>query len=230
MPITFIGNCEWEQSMDIEWSKVGGWDIDQATVLWRGRRDKKKQFEDSIIRFAGMPGYPLMRLADWANGGGTVNLPGVELKYTGFRNGSIPPQKGNNDISSQSVQCSGVDTSIGNPTSGKTVSGTIYYKASRTTWTWYETSTPPISPRYQTVIQPVDPRSTIYRYALGASSSPTDPSVPVGFVSESVLAAITRGLFVYADVADYSQDQIIQNALWACSCTVDWKMFSTSGG
>lgn len=229
--ITFVNGCNWTQVSDPQWSDVGGWDTDRATILWRGRRDKKEAFENTIQRFAGMPNYPLMRLAKWSNGEGTKNLPGVELVYTGFRNGAIPPAKSVDSFTLQSVQSSGRDTSVGNPTSGKIVSGTIYYRASRSSWTWYETSTPPITPRYATVNQPLDPLSSeaIQRYVLNASDTDTEPGQPVGFVTFSVLAAITRGLAKRLEISDYQREPIIQGALWGCSANVDYKLYGGGG-
>lgn len=226
MPVTFIPDSEWAQSGDIEWSRVGGWEIDQATIPWRGRRDKKKQFEDTIVRFSGMPGYPLMRLSEWSNSGGTVSYPQVDLKYVGFRNGAIPPQKGVNNVSFQSIQSSGTDTSIGNPTSGKVVSGTFYYQATRTTWTWYETSTPPQTPRYSNVLRPIDPLQAITGYSITASGDNGVTNTPVNFVTLSVLAAVTRNLTTRTEVDSYDQDEIIQGALWACSASCTLKLYA----
>ena len=211
--VVFIPDCEWKVVKDTDWT-VDNWGLDHARVLYCGRRDKKQQFEDSIVPFASLSNYPKLRLSGWGNSGGTISVPGVELEYVGFRSGIIPPPKPQRSVSVGSVNASGTDT-----TSGKTVSGTILFKASRTTWTWFETQVPNAdNPRYTDLDNPSAP--TIIGYS-GLTRDDGDRFQQINYVSASVLAAITNALYVKDSVTDYQVECITPNALYACSSTIE---------
>lgn len=214
----FIGNCEWEPVEDIKWT-VGSYGEDRAKVQFCGRRDKKEEFENSIVRFQPLEGFPAMRLNGWSNSGGTINVPGVELEYIGFRSGSIPPVKAVNSFSYQTAQGSGTDTST-----GETVGGSIYYRASATTYTWFETSVPGESPRYSNTQLSQNPFDNIRGYHITKQTASGEKTVNT--ISFGELYAVFNSLIAQDIVQEYSREPLIEGALYACSSRVDYMLTS----
>jgi hypothetical protein len=210
MSIQFIGDCDWKAIDAPKWT-LDGWGVDHAIVPYCGRKDKKDSFLSAIERFAALAGYEKVRLATANQSGGTINIPIVDLNFVGFRNGTIPPAKPANGTSAQSIALNGV--TIASQVPGIT-SGTISYKASRTTWTWFETSVPDALPRFNTVDQKTDPFLTI-------TSFPTNSLT----FDKSLALTQLRLLFLAKEVvAEYVREPLIPNALYACSSTVDYKL------
>lgn len=216
-------NAGWIQAARPEWS-VNGWDVDEARVTWRGPAPGKKGFEDQLIKFASMPpcfasgdpAYPQMWLKSWANGGGTVNFPAVDLSFLGFRGGTIPIPKNVNSNSAQVAQGAGRDSF------GDVVSATIKYIASRTVWTWFETAIPELSPPppYNTVDQAINPINTIYGFSItGATSSGSYSNL----IPYSALVAVLNSLVLERVVTDYDREPLIPVKLYACRSTVEYK-------
>lgn len=219
MAIEFIGNCEWQRVTDPQWT-VDSWGVDTAKLLFRGRRDKKLAFEKAIQRFQTMPGFSQFRMEQWSNSGGTENLPGVEFSYKGFLSGTTPPVKIVNSNTRQSAQGSGTDTSTDNPTSGQTISGTVYYRSYRSTYTWFETSSPAATPRYTAVQGPSTIQAgDILGYNVKAGNGADAYSV--NSLTFAQLYAVLNSLAPRTIYSDYQREPIINGALWGCSVSCD---------
>lgn len=217
MSVQFVGDCEWKAIDAPRWS-LGSWGTDRATVPYCGRRDKKEAFIDTVQRFATLAGYTQMRLEAASQSGGTISIPVIELQFVGFRSGSIPPAKGSDDTSVQSGQGAG-SYSHGGETFN--VTGSFTYKASRTTWTWYETTTPAATPRFTTVNFPQDPLApeNIISYSITDDANGRLRNVPY-----AAFVAVFNSLVRREIWSGYTREPIILGALWACSVTVDYKV------
>lgn len=209
---------QWIQGERPKWS-VNGWDMDEASVMWRGPAPLKKAFEDSLVKFAPMPScailrdpsYPQMWLKNWQNSGGTPSFPGVELSYVGFRSATIPKEKAVNCRSAQVASATAQATDEnGNPI---TISGVFKYFASRTIWTWFETSQPAKSPKFNTVLNSINPGNTIYAFSGTGSGS----------LSTGQFTQLLNSLTLEMVIGEYEQEPVIPGALWACRSSVDYK-------
>lgn len=239
MAIVTIGDVTWNQVAYPIWV-VDGFGVDTVTVKYQGYAPLKEQFENGLVKWspmpaltgaANIPAYPSMSLETWGDAEGTPNIYTCDVRYKGFRSGVIPVPKSVPGISAQSAQGQGTDTTTIDPVTGQNavVTGTFYYLASRTTWTWYETSSPPSTPRYATVINSVNPFSTIYRYSLQT----TDPATgqlggPLNNISIGAFIAVFNSLAPTAVVSDYTQELIIPGKLWYCQSIIDYKLLGAS--
>lgn len=216
MAITYKGNVTWEETEDLVWS-VDNWGVDQAVSVWRGSRDLKKQFEDSLQRFSPLPGFPGMQLARWNNQTYVPVFPGIALVYIGFRSGTIPPVKKVNDLTTQSASGQGIDTA-----SGDEVNGTFLYRAARTTYTWFETKKPALTSKYNTVEDTTDPLSRISSSQIfNTGDGRQIYSVPI-----SAFVAVFNSLRRVIVVSSYSTEELIPGALWGCKADVDYKLLN----
>jgi hypothetical protein len=212
MSIIFRGDTRWQQVKQTEWT-IDSWGLDRARVLFRGPSTGKKAFEDRLVRWENMPNYPGMKLESWNSVIITDSYPGVEKMYVGFKSGALPPAKPVDGYSTQTAQGAGTDTAT-----GRKVSGSFTYKASRTTWTWFETTLPnPVTPRYASVQNPVDPFDSITSYSIQDDTGRRTNSVPL-----SAFTAVFNSLVKRVMISDYVREQIQPNALWACSCVADY--------
>lgn len=221
MPVTFRpASQQWIESGDPEWT-VNGWDMDVASVLWRGPRTGSDSFLASIVKFAGMPGFARMWLESYDKTNITPSFPGVQKRFIGFRDGNIPPQRRVNGTSSQVVTATGVDNAPSSPTFGLTLSGTFTYLASRTTWTWFETSTPAITARYNTVDQAIDPLSRLQNVAIQPAIG-TDGQIIQPTYSSFV--QIYNNLARELVVTDYEREELVPGTFWACRSQVEYRL------
>lgn len=227
--VTFIPAINFVQVAEPVWS-MDGYGCDKASVKWRGPRTSLKAFQDALIRFSSMPAsntkyrlaaagpYPTMYLVDWQAANETASFPSVTLDYLGFKNGIIPPPaKPIDSTSSQQVNGEGTDTATGDK-----VTGTIQYRASRTTWSWFMNSIPPSfpPPQYAIVNSPLDPFNNIesYRMQVQATGQQTN-SIPY-----SSFVAIINSLARQTVVSNYEREPLVPGLLYACRSDVDFKL------
>lgn len=216
MSVIFNGNTNWIQRAPTLW-QVDSWGVDHARILFRGRLTGKDAFENSLLKWGSMPGFPQMRLEGWNSIEMTPSFPGVELHYVGFKNGSVPQVRFTDGNSAQSAQGTGVDTAT-----GANVSGTFIYRAERTTWTWFENAEPSTVPRYGTVRHLVDPMSNI----LGYSIQDDDTGKELNTIPFSAFVAVFNSLRRVMVPSSYEREMIIPNLVWACRADIDYKLLS----
>lgn len=228
MGVSFLGNTKWEPLTYPLWS-VDGFGSDTATVRWSGSRLLKESWENGLTKFGTLPSgvtaangilwnpYNSMWLENWTDSGGTPNIYQVDLHFRGFRTGVIPQPKSVDSLSLQSAQGQGTDN-----VSGETVTGTVYYYASRTTWTWFETATPPPTPRYATVNAAQNPFSNIVGYSMQVQES--NFAFPINTINLSEFTSILNSLRPTYAVSEYEREEIIPARLYACTATIDYKL------
>lgn len=211
--VEFSGDTIWRQAQQAEFT-TDSYGVDSARVLWRGRSTLYESFQNSLKRWESMPGYPMMRLQGSTGQIITPSFPGVELNFIGFRDGSVPPDRHIGGRSLQSATASAIDRAT-----GREVSGTFYYYASRTSYVWYEKQQPPeVCPKTE-VLDKQDPLKSILWYEIIDSGTGTPRRVPYSaFVA--VFNQLRRGIFV----TDYSYEEVFPNDLWACRCDLDYKI------
>jgi len=161
-------------------------------------------------------GYPMMRASGWIGSEDSPSFPGVIIKYIGFKSGTVPPVKIVDGVTSQSASGSGLDNSTEPP---REVSGTFLYRASRTSYTWFETSTPPPYSRYQTVRFPIDPLSQIDSYSIQDSGGSSVHNVPY-----SAFITILNSMIRKVIVSNYEREELVPGLLWGCQADVDFRV------
>lgn len=222
MAVQFRGDVKWEQVQDLIWG-IDNWGLDTVKVLFRGSRLLKVAFENTLQRWTPLPGYSGMRLQGWSDTPITPSFPGIELTYIGFRTGVVPPKKRVDGTNIQSVTTQAdipesLLTGGGSPDTLITTQGEFIYTASRTDWMWFETSTPPLTPRYNTVTDTTDPLTPerLIKYSVTA---PLD-----GHAYYDVpLAAFTilyNKIIRKIQVVEYSREELVPGTLWGCKSTV----------
>lgn len=213
MAVKFIGNVAWEPAEDPSWT-VDNWGNDRVNIVFRGARILKDAFERTLQRWTSLAGFPGMKLQGWSNQSYTPNFPGVVLTYIGFRDGTLPPVKHVNSLTTQSVQGEGTDT-----TTEEVVSGTIVYRAARSSYTWFETSKPAKTSRYTTVDDQTDPLTRIVSYSIQKKST----GESINNVPYSSFVAIFNSLRRREIVTEYNMEEIVPGSLWGCHADVDLK-------
>lgn len=218
MSVQFIGDCSWTAVDAPRWT-LGSWGEDRATVPYCGRRDKKEQFLDTLTRFGPLKSFPGLRMVQASQSGGTISIPVVELAFIGFRKGHIPPAKGVDSSCVQSASGSGSYVHGGETFN---VTGSFTYRAARTTWTWFETTTPAKAPRFATVQNA--PASPLAPENIVSAQFTDDANGRLRNVPYAAFVAVFNSLVPAAIVSDYVREPLIPGALWGCSATVDWKV------
>lgn len=236
MSVVAFGNPTWQQLTYPEWNS-DGFGVDTCRVRYNGLASLKESFLNGIAKWQTMPpyvgpsnayipAYPGMSLESWSDSMGTANIYNLDLHYKGFRNGQIPIAKSVSGYTYTSAQGQGSDVGNIDPETGNAaiVSGTIFYLAARTTWTWFETSTPSPAPRYNTVVNAMNPFSTIIRYSLTTTNPQTGVSgEPLNNIDLTAFTSILNSLSPQNVVTEYEQELIIPGRLWACRSVVDWR-------
>ncbi len=238
MAVKYIpNNFPWIQCSEPQWT-VDGWGYDKAKVTWRGPRPGLKAFLDSLVKFSNMPAsntrygltnagpYPMMYLDDWASTNTTASFPSVELNYIGFRSGTIPPVKTVDSNTAQQVNGQGQYT---DPATGSTaqISGTLQYTASRTTYTWFMTSLPPIASPFNYVQNAQNPFDTIIGYRMtNTTSGSQDAGLPVNNIPYAAFVSVLNSVAAQDVVSNYERETLVPNALYACRADVDYKLVS----
>lgn len=222
MSVKYIGDVKWGQVQDLMWS-IDNWGLDNVKVLFRGARTLKTAFENTLQRWTPLPGYSSMRLANWTDTPVTPSFPGIELTYIGFRTGVVPPFRRVDGLNVQSVttQAEVPENLVnpdGDPETLVTISGEFLYRAARTDWTWFETGTPPLTPRYNAVTDKTDPLTParVIKYSI------SNPSTGQYYYQVS-LAAFTilyNKIIRLIQVQDYQREELVPGSLWGCKSSV----------
>lgn len=219
MSVEFIPSSqEFVVSSDPEWS-INGWGMDTCNILYRGPRTKSDTFLGSLVKFSSLVGYERIWLDNWEKRNITPSFPGVLLNYTGFRSGIIPIEHRLNGTSAQNIQTSVVPAS--GAFEGQTVTGTFYYAASRTTWTWFETAMPPIAPRYATISQGINPLLRLTGWNIPPVNNGDGDSSPVDLAT---IIQLFNTLTPVIIVTDYERDELVPSSFWGCRSVVEWRI------
>jgi hypothetical protein len=215
MAVRYLPNIEWQQVEEPAWG-VNNWEMDVARVTFAGPRPKMKAFQDRLDRdrWSVMPLFKTMWLADWSNNNSSQVFPRIDLTYIGFRSGNVPPARPVDGISLQSVQASGTD-----PVSSDEVSGSFSFKASRTTWTWFERREPALTPRHTTVRKPIDPLTQIQGYSFTNSTGEAVNSIPY-----SSFVSVFNSLSRVVNVSSYECEMMVPGTIWACRSEIDYML------
>jgi hypothetical protein len=212
--ITFTGNTSWEQAKQTEWS-VDSWGVDHAKLLWRGRSTLKDAFENNLRKFEGMPGFPLMKLEGWNSTILSPSFPGVELNFIGLKSGTVPEAKCSQSLTLASAQGQGTDS-----ITGRQVSGSFNYLASRTSWSWFERQLPPILCPKTEILDRTDPLSRIVSYSIQDSAT----GQANNNILYSAFVAVFNTLVRKVLVTNYEYEEVFPDNLWACKCDIDFKV------
>lgn len=160
-----------------------------------------------------MPGMSFMFMESYSDGEGTVSFPGVEAVFTGFKGGGPPAAQCTDGTSVQTAQSSGTTTG------GASVSGTFTYRASRTSWTWYETARPdPVTPRHAIVNDGVSPFNNIINAQI------QDENHKNVMVPYADFVTLFNLLVADVFVSNYERQLIVPGRLWYCHTDVDYKL------
>lgn len=230
MSVVFIpSNQEFVQCADTEWPTVGGFDLDAAVVLMRGPRTKFNAYMDTLVRWSSLAGYPRMFLANWEKSDVAASFPAVSLHYIGTRDGNPPPFHLENDVTVSSATGTGTDEAPSSPTFGQTLSGTVVYLASRSTWSFYIFVTPPNAPPtaapspYNTISQGVAPNP--FQASIQAVVDPdTGQVIPPTY---SAFTAIINSLVQTVLVTDYAREVVVPGYIWGCKSVVQSQLQSS---
>lgn len=215
MSVRFIGDTEWRQAQQIEWH-VDFWGVDRGRLLYRGRSTGKDAFEAKLRKGMKVDGWPGMKVSGWQSVIITPSFPGVELELVGFKNSNnIPAPRPQDSFAVHTASGSGFDTIL-----NKQVSGTFTYKAARTTWTWFETQTPPNTPRYATVRRPINPLSQENILAFSIQDDEGRPQI----VNYSSFVAVFNSLVTRVVVSSYDITELLPGELYVCTSEVDYKV------
>lgn len=223
MSIAYVpSNLGWQPVERPSWSS-GGFNIDKASILWRGPAPQREAFLGGLeakqwgslpaYSFHGVPawsGFPLMFLEDWQESSSSPSFPGQVLNYIGLKTNALPDAKAKSCTSLQQVNASATFD-------GDVISGTFTYVASRTEWSWFEVMQPIRQmPRYASVEQPKNPLNSITGYSLRNSAGDT-----VNTLSTAQLGAVFNSLQPVLQVV-FDFETLVPGKLWACSSTVDY--------
>lgn len=212
MAVDYLGQTNWEQVEQIEWSSES-WTHERARVVFKGRATARTRFENTLRRWQTMPGFPLMRLDNWQSINSSPCFPSVELFYIGLKSKNLPPVKAVNGTSIQSAQGQGTDT-----VSGQTVSGTFVYRASRTTYTWFTDREPPATSPYFLTERPLNPLQNILVYHMEDATT----GRRVNTIPYSSFVAVFNSLIIANVVSNYEREPVVPGILWACRADVDY--------
>jgi len=197
---------------------AGGHDLDTARVPYQGAATLKSAFTDGLASFSALPGYTKMYLMRWADDE-EPHFPTVTLEYQGCKSGNVPPVKADDGQTIQNISTSVDSTS---DTYGGTVDNPVKigmdleYLAQQTNYNWYSLTAPPLSSTYSVARRATNPFNNVIRRKF------TTPAGAVYSLDIGTFTALNNTLTVSHKVQEYRVEELVPNALWRCSASVNY--------
>ena len=208
-----------------QWSRNFTGEFDTCTVAYQGAQYRAKAFMDSLAAYATMTctdeaGANLsdanMFLTSWTSDENPV-LPSVTLTYMGMRGGVARGVLADDDTSLQTAQTTKQITDATSVNYQKTITCSVTYISSRTTYKWAALANPGATPTYSAVrnipvlnMGSAAIRQMTFSGMVDAAGEPTD-TIPL---ADSI--AVFNTFSTTSQTTTFTVTEATPGKLWQC--------------
>jgi hypothetical protein len=221
----YIEDSTFIQVKPPQWSRNFTGEFDTCTVTYQGAQYRAKAFMDSIGAYGTLSctdeaGANLndasMFLTSWSSDDNPV-LPTVTLTYMGMRGGAARGVMAEDDVSLQTAQTTKQITDATSVNYQKTITCSVTYISSRTTYKWAALANPGATPTYSAVrnipvlnMGSAGIRQMTFSGMVDDAGEPTD-TIPLG---DSI--AVFNTFSPVSQTTTFTVSEVVPGKLWQC--------------
>ena len=216
-----------------QWSRNFTGEFDTCTVTYQGAQYRAKAFMDSLAAYGTMTctdeaGANLndssMFLTSWTSDDNPV-LPSVTLTYMGMRGGVGRGVLAEDDVSLQTAQTTKQITDETSVNYEKTITCSVTYISSRTSYKWAALANPGATPTYSAVrnipvlnMGSAAIRQMTFSGMVDAAGEPTD-TIPL---ADSI--AVFNTFSTASQTTTFTVSEVVPGKLWTCQSVNEYVM------
>ena len=216
-----------------QWSRNFIGEFDTCTVTYQGAQYRAKAFMDSLAAYATMTctdeaGANLndssMFLTSWTSDENPV-LPSVTLTYMGMRGGVGRGVLAEDDVSLQTAQTTKEITDATSVNYQKTITCSVTYISSRTTYKWAALANPGATPTYSAVRNiPVLNMGSAAIRQMTFSGMVDDAGQPTDTIPLADSIAVFNTFSTTSQTTTFTVSEVVPGKLWTCQSVNEYVM------
>jgi hypothetical protein len=221
----YIEDSTFAQVKPPQWNRNFTGELDTCAVTYQGAQYRAKAFMDSLGAYATLSctdeaGANLndasMFLDTWTSDDNPV-LPTVTLNYKGLRGGAARGVLAEDDTSLQTAQTTKQITDSTSVNYQKTITCSVTYVSSRTTYKWAALANPGSTPNYSAVrnIPVLNMRSAAIRQ-MTFSGMVDDAGEPTDTISTGDATAVFNTFSAVSQTTTFTVPEVVPGKLWQC--------------
>ena len=216
-----------------QWSRNFTGEFDTCTVTYQGAQYRAKAFMDSLAAYATMTctdeaGANLndssMFLTSWTSDENPV-LPSVTLTYMGMRGGVGRGVLAEDDTSLQTAQTTKQITDANSLNYQKTLTCSVTYISSRTSYKWAALANPGATPTYSAVRNiPVLNMGSAGIVQMTFSGMVNEDGQPSGTIPIGDATAVFNTFTTASQTTTFTVSEVVPGKLWQCQSVNEYVM------
>ena len=221
----YIEDSTFIQVKPPQWSRNFTGEFDTCTVTYQGAQYRAKAFMDSLGAYGTLSctdeaGANLndasMFLDTWTSDDNPV-LPTVTLSYKGLRGGAARGVLAEDDTSLQTAQTTKQITDATSVNYQKTITCSVTYIGSRTTYKWAALANPGSTPTYSAVRNiPVLNMGSAAIRQMTFSGMVDDAGEPSGTIPTGDAIAAFNTFSAVSQTTSFTVSEVVPGKLWQC--------------
>jgi hypothetical protein len=221
----YIEDSTFIQVKPAQWSRNFTGELDTCTVTYQGAQYRAKAFMDSLGAYATLSctdeaGANLndasMFLDTWTSDDNPV-LPTVTLNYKGLRGGAARGVLAEDDTSLQTAQTTKQITDATSVNYQKTITCSVTYVSSRTTYKWAALANPGSTPTYSAVRNiPVLNMGSAAIRQMTFSGMVDDAGEPTDTIPTGDATAVFNTFSAVSQTTTFTVPEVVPGKLWQC--------------
>jgi len=221
----YVEDSTFIQVKPAQWSRNFTGELDTCTVTYQGAQYRAKAFMDSLGAYGTLSctdeaGANLndasMFLDTWTSDDNPV-LPTVTLNYKGLRGGAARGVLAEDDTSLQTAQTTKQITDATSVNYHKTITCSVTYVSSRTTYKWAALANPGSTPTYSAVRNiPVLNMGSAGIRQMTFSGMVDDAGEPSGTIPTGDATAVFNTFSAVEQTTSFPVSEVLPGKLWTC--------------
>jgi hypothetical protein len=221
----YIEDSTFIQVKPPQWSRNFTGEFDTCTVTYQGAQYRAKAFMDALGAYGTLSctdeaGANLndasMFLTSWTSDENPV-LPTVTLTFMGMRGGAARGVMAEDDVSLQTAQTTKQITDATSVNYQKTITCSVTYVSSRTTYKWAALANPGATPTYSAVRNiPVLNMGSAGIRQMTFSGMVDDAGEPSGTISTGDATAVFNTFSAVSQTTSFTVSEVVPGKLWQC--------------
>lgn len=235
--VTYVGGIEAvNQKGQPSFGMKKKYEPDSATLTMQGAPDYIQTFMDALTRGQAMSyldgtGSTVTLTNMWlvdATRSDNATYPEATLNFMGVID-ELPETQIEDSLATTNVSTTALITDPADPlytadagTPTTKLSLNLEYRAARTTYSWYDTTTPdPNTPQFSSVSNQSNPLDRVVR---GQVTGINQPGAQVNTLSLSEMIVLTNSLTAQERIDDYKIEQPVPGKLWRCNVCAQYAL------
>jgi hypothetical protein len=221
----YIEDSTFIQVKPPQWNRNFTGEFDTCTVTYQGAQYRAKAFMDSLGAYGTLSctdeaGANLndasMFLDTWTSDDNPV-LPTVTLNYKGLRGGAARGVLAEDDTSLQTAQTTKQITDATSVNYQKTITCSVTYVSSRTTYKWAALANPGATPTYSAVRNiPVLNMGSAAIRQMTFSGMVDDAGEPTDTIPTGDATAVFNTFSAVSQTTSFTVSEVVPGKLWTC--------------